>query len=116
MFDAVSTCPTMLTTSKTIFLLVQAYTKNEHKVKQTLCTLHKSHKGISKSLAQTMFIQEAGMLHKCHLYSLKLNKSQPKQSQGGALSICNNAWLAIFNNGIQLFHVSRNTNFSEIIL
>lgn len=75
-------------------------------MKQTLNTLHQSHKGISKNLAQTMFVQMASPLHKAHLYRMKLNKSQPKQSQGGALSTCNNAWMAIFRNGIQLFHVS----------
>lgn len=87
-------------------ILLQVYKINEHKVKQTLCTLHKGHKGMSKTCAQTMFVQEAGPVHKSHLYRLRLNKSQPKQTQGSALSICNSVWLAICTNGVQLFHVS----------
>lgn len=84
----------------------QVYKYNEHKVKQTLCALHKSHKGVSKSRAQTMLVQEASLVHKSHLYRLRLNKSQPKQTHSSALSICNNVWMAVGINGVQLFHVS----------
>jgi len=90
--------------------LLQEYKINEHKVKQTLCTLHKGHKGMSKATAQTMFLQEVGVVHKSHLYRLRLNKSQPKQTQGCALSICNSVFLAIATNGVQMFHVSSIAN------
>lgn len=92
------------------------YKNTEHKVKQTLCALHKGHKGISKSRAQTMFVQEAGLVHKSHLYRLKLNKTQPKQAQGCAFSVCNSVWLAICTNGIQLFHVSPTQKYDYFII
>ncbi|VVC24217.1 Hypothetical protein CINCED_3A013832 [Cinara cedri] len=98
------------------YLPSKVYKNNEHRVKQTLCTLHKSHKGLSKSRAQTMFVQEAGLVHKSHLYRLRLNKSQPKQTQGSAFSICNSVWLAICTNGIQLFHESLSQALSCLFL
>ncbi|XP_060836028.1 protein expanded [Rhopalosiphum padi] len=98
------------------YLPSKVYKINEHKVKQTLCTLHKGHKGMSKTCAQTMFVQEAGPVHKSHLYRLRLNKSQPKQTQGSALSICNSVWLAICTNGVQLFHESLSQALSCLFL
>ncbi|XP_050054855.1 LOW QUALITY PROTEIN: protein expanded [Aphis gossypii] len=98
------------------YLPSKVYKINEHKVKQTLCTLHKGHKGMSKTCAQTMFVQEAGPVHKSHLYRLRLNKSQPKQTQSSALSICNSVWLAICTNGVQLFHESLSQALSCLFL
>ncbi|XP_050441165.1 protein expanded [Adelges cooleyi] len=98
------------------YLPSKVYKNNEHKVKQTLSALHKSHKGVSKSRAQTLFVQEAGLVHKSHLYRLRLNKSQPKQTAGTALSICNSVWLAICTNGIQLFHESLSQALSCLFL
>ncbi|XP_026814484.1 protein expanded [Rhopalosiphum maidis] len=98
------------------YLPSKVYKINEHKVKQTLCTLHKGHKGMSKTCAQTMFVQEAGPVHKSHLYRLRLNKSQPKQTHGSALSICNSVWLAICTNGVQLFHESLSQALSCLFL
>ncbi|KAL4141579.1 hypothetical protein QTP88_004196 [Uroleucon formosanum] len=98
------------------YLPSKVYKINEHKVKQTLCTLHKGHKGMSKTCAQTMFLQEAGVVHKSHLYRLRLNKSQPKQSQGSALSICNSVFLAISTNGVQMFHESLSQALTGLFL
>ncbi|XP_025415087.1 protein expanded [Sipha flava] len=98
------------------YLPSKVYKNNEHKVKQTLCALHKGHKGVSKSRAQSMFVQEAGLVHKSHLYRLRLNKSQPKQTQGSAISMCNSVWLAICTNGVQLFHESLSQALSCLFL
>ncbi|KAL5240423.1 hypothetical protein ACI65C_007833 [Semiaphis heraclei] len=98
------------------YLPSKEYKINEHKVKQTLCTLHKGHKGMSKATAQTMFLQEVGVVHKSHLYRLRLNKSQPKQIQGCALSICNSVFLAISTNGVQMFHESLSQALTGLFL
>ncbi|CAI6344023.1 unnamed protein product [Macrosiphum euphorbiae] len=98
------------------YLPPKAYKINEHRVKQTLCTLHKSHKGMSKTCAQTMFLQEAGVVQKSHLYRLRLNKSQPKQTQGCAMSICNSVFLAISINGVQIYHESLSQALTGLFL
>ncbi|XP_050543075.1 protein expanded isoform X2 [Daktulosphaira vitifoliae] len=98
------------------YLPSKVYKNSEQKVKQTLSALHKGHKGVSKSRAQTLFVQEAGLVHKSHLYRLRLNKTQPKQAAGTALSICNSVWLAICTNGIQLFHESLSQALSCLFL
>ncbi|XP_022166959.1 protein expanded [Myzus persicae] len=98
------------------YLPSKVYKVNEQKVKQTLCTLHKGHKGLSKTCAQTMFLQEAGVVHKSHLYRLRLNKSQPKQTHGSSLSICNSVFLSISTPGVQMFHESLSQALTGLFL